>query len=196
MGLLSEQARDQLASGVAHAANLVELDFTFGTERYWTGVHSLSYEGEEWTPVGNLGRISPLESSQDLRANGLELSIAIPFENGNPVPRFQNVRPENYKGRRARVILAFFDAEFSEAIHSLERRYFMDTLEYQIDPSEGAELTLAIESELMAGGRRSVRRWTDSQQRDDYPEDRGFEFISHISSGAEIRWGSEGAFFR
>ncbi|MBK1835002.1 hypothetical protein [Roseibacillus ishigakijimensis] len=196
MSLLSPEARTALASGRVEAANLVELDFTFGTERYWTGVTPLAFEGEIWNPVGQLGKLSPLESSQDLRANGLELAINIPFQNGEPVPRFQNVKPNEYKGRRARVILAFFKDGFGEVIHTLERRYFMDVLEYRIDPKASAELSLKIESELMAGGKRSVKRWTDAQQRDDYPGDRAFQFLSYLASGVEVKWGQEGAFYR
>lgn len=196
MGLLSPAAKAELASGRVQAANLVELDFAFGVERYWSGVHPLSYDDQTWTAVGNLGEISPLESSQDLRANGLELSIAIPFADGAPVPRFQNVKPSDYKGRKARVILAFFSSDFSEVIHTMERRYFMDVLEYKINPQEGADLSLKIESELMAGGRRSVRRWTDAQQRDDHPGDLAFQFLSYLASGVEVKWGTGGAFFK
>ena len=71
----------------------------------------------------------------------------------------------------------------------------MDVLEYNIDPTKSVEISLKVESELMAGGRRSVKRWTDVQQRDDYPGDLFLQYLSYLSSGVEARWGTEGAFF-
>lgn len=195
MGLLTTEAREAMKSGRIQAANLCELDFSFGTERYWTGLTPLEHEGRTWSGVGNLGTISRLEASQDLRANGLQLAIKVPFERGNPVPRFKNLRASEYKNRQARVIVAFFNEGFARVIHVLERRYFMDVLDYEINPTESALLTLKIESELMAGGRRSVRRWTDVQQRDTYPGDLSFQALNYISSGVEVRWGTEGALF-
>ncbi len=196
MSLLSPEARAALQTGRVAVANLVELDFSFGVERYWSGTHPLVFEGEDWHPAGELGRISPMESSQDLRANGLELSVTIPMGHGEPVPRFRNVRPSHYKNRPARMILAFFDNSFQNVIHKLERRYFMDVLDYEVNPGSASVLSLKVESELMAGGRRSVKRWTDEQQRDDYPGDLAFQFLSYLASGVEVKWGSAGAFFK
>lgn len=196
VGLLSTAAKAALQEPTIQVGTLVELDFSFGVERFWTGTHELTFEGESYQPVGDLGRISPLESTQDLKANGLTLSVTIPHSNGEPVPRFQNVRPEQYKNRPARTILAFFDEKFTTIVHSLERNYFMDVLSYSVDPSASSMITLNVESELMAGAKRSVKRLTDEQQRDDYPDDVAFQFLSYLSSGVEIKWGTAGAFFK
>ncbi len=45
MGLLSPESKAVLSSGVVHLAVLVELEFSTGTERYWSGVHELTHEG-------------------------------------------------------------------------------------------------------------------------------------------------------
>lgn len=196
MGLLSDEAKAALQEPTIQIGTLVELDFSFGVERFWTGSHELEHDGGRFVPVGNLGRISPLEASQDLRANGVSLSVTIPHQEGRPVPRFQNVRASQYKNRPARVLVAFFDKSFTRVVHVLERRYFMDVLTYDVNPQEATMITLAIESELMTGAKRSVRRLTDEQQRDDYPDDLAFQFLSYLASGVEIKWGVDGAFFR
>lgn len=196
MGLLTPEAKAALQSGPVQIGTLVELDFSFGVERYWSGTHELTFEGEVYNAVGDAGNISPLESSADLRANGLTLSVTVPHEGGDPAPRFQNVRPEQYKNRPARVILAFFDPTFNTVLHSMERVYSMDTLAYQVDPSSATTISINVESELMRGGKRSIKRLTDEQQRDDYPGDISLQFLSYLASGVEVAWGTGGAFFR
>lgn len=194
--MLTPEVRQALQNGPIQIATLIDLDFSFGAERYWSGTHPLEHNGVTYVAVGDAGSISPLESSADLRANGLKLSLTIPHENGSPAPRFQNVRPEQYKNRQAKVSLAFFDSGFQTVIHELPRVYSMDTLEYVVDPSRASTINLTIETELMRGGKRSVKRLTDEQQRDDHPGDLSLQFLSYLASGVEVAWGTEGAFFR
>lgn len=196
MGLLSPAAKAALQTGPIYVGAMVSLDFSFGVERYWSGVHELTYQGEIYLPVGDAGRISPMESSAALRANGLQLSLTIPHVDGKPLPKFQNVRPEQYKNRRAVVTIGFFDETFTNVIYALERRYFMDVLTYQVSLREATTVTIAVESELMRGGKRSTKRLTDEQQRDDFPGDLAMQFLSYLESGVEARWGTEGAFFK
>lgn len=196
MGLLSAPVRQALQDGPIQIGTLIDLDFTFGVERYWSGTHSLTHNAETYNPVGDAGRISPLESSADLRANGLKLSLTIPHEDGAPATRFKNVTPEQYKNREAKVTLAFFDSSFQTVIHELPRVYSMDTLEYVVDPSRASTINLTIETELMRGGKRSIKRLTHEQQQDDHPGDLSLQFLAYLASGVEVSWGTGGAFFR
>lgn len=198
MGILSDDVRDYLKGGTIQIANLVELDFAFGVERYWSGVHELSHDGAVWYPTGNLGTITPLESSQDLRANGVELSIFLPMQDDleTPTVNFKNISSSDYKGRIARVTTAFFDENFQNVFHTLNRRYSMDAVSYSIDPQNGASITLRCESELLAKGKRRVKKWTDTQQRDDYPGDLSMQYLSYLSSNVQVKWGTSGAFFQ
>lgn len=198
MGILLDEVRERFKNETIKIANLVELDFDFGVERYWSGVHELEYDGVTWTPTGNLGSISPLESSQELRANGVELSVLLPMQSDMETPQvnFQNITASDYKGKAARIITAFFDDDFQNVIHTLERRYQMDAIAYNIDPRRGAGITIRCESELLAKGKRRVKKWTDTQQRDEYPSDLSMQFLSYLSSNVQVKWGSSGAFFQ
>jgi len=196
MNRLTNTARTALQSGTIQLGLLCELDFSFGTERYWTGIHPLTYQGDLYTAAGDLGKVSDLESSQELRANGIELSLTLPFDQLTPGVAFQNVQSSDYKGRTATVTFAIFDESFQTVIHAMPRYYSMDALSYNIDPRTGALLTLQLESELLSAGKRQVKRWTDSQQVDDHPGDEGFRFLSYIASGIKIKWGTGGAFFQ
>lgn len=194
MSLLSDTARAQLASGMVHLAFLVELDFVTGIERYWTGLHALQHDGHEWLGVGNMGSVSPIQSSEDFHANGLELGIyGLP---GDALRNVRGVRSSDYKGRPARFIFAFMDANFQNVIHSLQRFYFIDRVDYFVDPDNGAACVVALETEVRKASRATQRRYTDSDQKNEFPGDRGFEFVPYLNSGVEAKWGTKGSFFK
>jgi hypothetical protein len=72
----------------------------------------------------------------------------------------------------------------------------MDVLSYSVDPSTATTISVNVESELMRGGKRSIKRLTDEQQRNDFPSDISLQFLSYLASGVEVSWGVGGAFFR
>lgn len=198
MGLLTTEAKNALQSGQIHIGRLAEIDFSFGTERYWDGLHPLSYDGETWTPTGQAGKMTNISSSRELRANGVTLTVYLKFSpsTNKPEVNFQNITPSDYKNRTARTLICFFDSNFQNIIYAHEAKYKIDSLNYNIDPKKGAVIQVRLESELLAAGKRQVKRLTDTQQRDDYPGDLGLQFLTYLSSGVEIKWGQEGAFFK
>lgn len=196
MGLLSVEAKANMKAGPIRLAALVELAFSFGTERWWSGVHDLDHEAVTWSPTGSLGQMTAFESADVLQANGIELSLNLPAGgDGEPLPNFQYITPDQYKNRGARVMLAFFSAGWSNIVHTIERQYYMDTLDYEIG-GDGSMVTLRIESELLRGARQSARRWTHENQVSKFPGDLGLQFVSYIASGVEVKWGTGGAFFK
>lgn len=191
MGLLSPAAKVALQKPVA-LASFVELEFSFGAERYWTGAFPIEWDGETWNPTGGLGKISTNGNTQELQANGIELEISLPLAQGAPLPQFQNVQPAQYKNRPARVVFAVMDEKFQNVIHSRERRYSMDVLDYNINPDSGSLISLTCESELLAAGKRNVRRYTNAEQQFRHPGDLFFQFLAWLSAGRQIFWGQEG----
>lgn len=169
MGLLSDEARAQLAGGLVHLAFLVELDFSTGIERYWTGLHPLSYDGQTWLGVGNMGSVSPISSSEDFHSNGLEIGLyGLP---GDTLRNVRGIRSADYKGRPARFIFAFMNATFSQVIHPMPRYYFIDRVDYFADAATGSAISVALETEVRKASRLTQRRYTDSDQKHEYPSD-------------------------
>jgi len=196
MGLLTDEAREALRQPVIQLGILAELDFRFDTERYWTGTHPLDVDGYIFLPTGKLGRVTGFSSSTTLQANGVKLSLSVPFEMLKPIEERQNVVPADYKNRQAKVMIAVFDESFQRVIYKLDRYYHMDNLDYQVDPSRGMVINLHLESEILSAGKKQIRRYTDVQQRDKFPGDLGLQFLTYLASDREVRWGSEGAFFK
>jgi len=193
MGLLSPSAKAILETGRVHLAFFAELEFRSGTERYWSGIGSISWDGSTWTGTGHLGGVGAMESSEDFRANGLSLSISgLP---GAAFADFDALTASDYKGRRARFVIAIMDEKFQTVVQAIQRHFFIDTLDYALDPEVGGIITAGLENETRRASRSRVRRYTPQDQEKEFPGDRAFEFVPYINSGVDVKWGKGGSFF-
>jgi len=208
MGLLSTAAKAAISSG-ANFAMFLELDlisesggvWSSATERYWSGTYSKQFQptGDDaastWAPTGNFGRISPVESSEDFRANGLTVEIG-----GLPATSMQagTLTAPNYKDRPARWILAVMDADDTVIWHKI-MYYTIDVLTYAIIGSGGTPAGLvrcSLEHEVTRATRLNTRRYSHSDQTEEYPGDLGFYHLAYLASDAEVYWGSNGTTFK
>jgi hypothetical protein len=51
-------------------------DFQSGAVRVWNGIGSITWGGNTYTGLGDLGSISPVKESADLRANGMAFTLS------------------------------------------------------------------------------------------------------------------------
>jgi hypothetical protein len=138
--------------------------------------------------------VSPIQSSEDFHANGLELGIyGLP---GDALRNVRGLRSPDYKGRPAKFIFAFMDRSFQRVVHPLARYYFIDRVDYFVDPEKGSACVVALETEVRKASRSTQRRYTDADQKNEFPGDKGFEFVPYLNSGVEAKWGTKGAFFK
>ena len=193
MGLLSSGAKAILETGRVHLAFFAELEFRSGTERYWSGLAPLVWDGDTWIGTGHLGGVGPMESSEDFRANGLSLSVAgLP---GSAFTDFDGLTASDYKGRRARFVIGIMNEKFQTVVHAIERNFFIDTLDYALDPDLGGIITVGLEVETRRASRSRVRRYTPQDQEKEFAGDKAFEFVPYINSGVDVKWGKGGSFF-
>ncbi len=192
MGLLTPTAEQALKDGDLTLAFLCELDFVPGVERYSSLDYSLDYDGETWAPTGGLAEVSPIVSSDDFRAEGLEIVLG-----GLPLEQWDAgvYTASNYKGRPARWIFVIVDpSQATPVIYAKPGYYYIDTLSYVVKaPELGIRLTLEHESTFSMRTRR--KRYTNANQQALYPNDKGFQFLSYLASERQITWGSRGVFY-
>lgn len=175
------------SSDTVNAAYIVEMEFDAGTVRLWSGIGSLSWDGQSWDGVGELGGISSIQEEAGAVSTGISLELSF-----NDTDILDDILNEDYQGRSVRVWLAFFDN--SMAIVDDPVQVFgglMDSAETSLG-RESASVRLNCESWLRVLERKTSRMRTDQDQDRRYSGDRGFEHVPQIQD-KPIIWGRDDA---
>lgn len=161
----------------------VELQFGSGTVRFCTAGHDVDWNGFTWLGVGKIGSIEGIQEDSSLQANVYRLTLS-----GLDPEIIEIAMQEDYAGRPARMWLPMVDLTTGAIIADplMIMRAKMDAME--LVHGTTASISLSIESELAAWDRPKVRRYTDADQKSEYPSDRGFEFVSQ-SATRTFSWG-------
>jgi hypothetical protein len=161
-----------------------ELDFSNGFVRVHSGAGPKVLLGNTYKGIGGFGRITAIEEKAELGATLVELSISglDPTENN-----VNTVLTTNYRNRPATVYLAFIDSNGDVVSDpTILFRGFMDNAVI----AQGKELsvTVRINSIMADWDRAKVARYTNEEQQDRFPGDRGLEFVPQMVE-KEIKWG-------
>ena len=174
-------AESQKSSG-AKPIVFAKLEFDSGDVRVWSGVGDIPFEGEIYSGLGDLGKISPIEEGIEQRAFGISLTLS-----GIPPSAISLALDEDVQGRDAQVWLGFLDDDYALiADPVLMFRGRMDTMGIKL--GDQGLVTVTAESRLVDWDRPQIRRYTDASQRERFPGDRGFEFVNQAVE-REINWG-------
>jgi len=161
---------------------LVKLEFDSADLNVWTGIGNLTYSGDVYLGTGNIGGISPIEESANLKANGVTLSLS-----GIPSSLISSALSEDYQDRPATIWFGVFDTSQSliaDPIQIFKGR--MDVIVIS-EAGESTVLELSIENELVHLERPNERRYTPQDQQLLYPADKGFGFVANIQD-KQIIW--------
>jgi hypothetical protein len=165
------------------------MDFASGPLRVWSGAGDLEWNGDTFTGVGSYGGVSAVEETKKASANGIELSLS-----GIPSDLIGRAMTDDYRNRRVWLWLALFgtggDGQF--AMMDDPMQIFggrMDTMRVS-DSGDTSEIVVSCESRLIDMDRPRERRYTDADQKELYPGDRGCEFVA-AASEKNIFWGRE-----
>lgn len=172
------------AAGLAPAV-FAFLDFQGGAVRVWDGVGTKSWGGNNYTGLGYLGSISPIEESTDVRANGIVMQLS-----GVPSSLIATVLGDNYNRRacsvwigalnQAGALVADPDLAFSGRMNN-------------VDFDKGAETSVIrvfAESRLVDLLRSRERRYTHEHQQIDFSGDLGLEYMAR-SQSTPLMWGGK-----
>lgn len=161
---------------------LFQGQFASGDLRLWTGYGDLVWDGNTYTGGGDMLSVSPIEESTDLTAKGFSVTIT-------------------------GIKIANLSAIYGQARHNLVGNLWLGLLDESLgliadpfllysgrtdqpdvmDNAETVTITLRYEDELVDLLRPRVRRYTDTDQQNEYPGDRGMEYVTAIQD-AEIVW--------
>ncbi|MFN3231681.1 MAG: hypothetical protein ACE363_05925 [Alphaproteobacteria bacterium] len=170
------------------AEYLVELDFGSGMVRVWSGVGTLSWNGQDWIGVGALGSIGVIEEKDGAVATGVRLELAV-----TDTALLSTALDEHYQGRSANIWLALFDTSTLAVIADPVKVFggVMDNMTV-VDTGKAGRITVNAESYLRVLDRANERRRTDQDQQARFAGDLGHSFVAKIQD-IDINWGAPDA---
>lgn len=162
--------------------NLVHFAFDSGDIRLWTGTGELSWDGFTWTGAGGLLGFTTPKEDTEVKANGISISLS-----GMPAEVLSIALGEDYQGRSCTVYYGVFSAGAIVDDPMIAFRGKMDVMPI-VDSGDKSTISITVENRLIILHRSRSRRWTDEDQKIDYPDDKGFEFLQSLQE-KEIEWG-------
>jgi len=167
------------------AEYLVELDFSSGFVRAWSGIGTLSWNGHDWAGVGALGSIGVIAEEEGIVATGVTLSLAV-----TDTALLSTALTEHYQGRAASVWLALFDTSSLSVIADPVKVFagIMDNMQVG-DAGKSGRITVNAESYLRRLDRAEEQRRTDMNQQERYAGDLGFAWVAKIQD-KDVKWGA------
>ena len=167
----------------------IELEFSDGTLRFWNGYGNLTMtaggSSKTFTGAGDMLGVSEIEESSTLSMSGVTLTLA-----GIKSSIIATALGANYTNRKGAIYLGLFDTSNNVIadVYTIFKGN-MDVMNIQ----EGADtclITLKLESRLITFEKASNRMYTLEDQKVDFPNDIGFEFIPDLQD-KEITWGKK-----
>jgi hypothetical protein len=172
-----------LVAPTVRPAFLISMDFSGATVYAWTGVGNITWNGQTWIGVGEMGSISTAVESGETQAAGITLKLS-----GIPVDLLGDSLNDVDQGRFAYVYLALFDANGNLIPNPVSLyRGLMDQPTIDIS-THTASITVAVENRLVDMQRSQNQRYTDQNQRSRYPNDAGLSFVTRLQD-VQLFWG-------
>jgi hypothetical protein len=162
----------------------VKFNFPSGVLALNTTPYTISFEGIDFLGVGAMGEISNVEETTEMKSQKVSLKLT-----GMDPSIISIALGEYYQGTRTKLWLGFLDAD--HALLDPPMVAFSGQLD-TLDITAGQEATIVatIESRFADWERARIRRYTDADQRDIYPNDSGLEFVSKTTE-MELVWGRD-----
>ena len=191
-------ARDLTPSVIAESLSeaprpfiLVKLEFDIGTIRLNSTDRDLTVDvdgdgDQTYQGVGNLGQISTMEETSELRPTGIVLTLS-----GIQPSYISIALGAQYQGRSVKIWEAFFDSSYAVVADPiLQWSGLIDTMD--ISMGETAAIRLTAEHKLIRWEEPKLRRYTNEDQQEQFTGDKGLEFVNQTTE-KEIIWGRTGA---
>lgn len=151
---------------------------------FWSGLGNLSLDGNTYTGAGDLMGISEIRESSDIAAYGATLTLS-----GIPTNYIGLALAEPYQGRRATVKFGVIVNGVKTAVPVFTGE--MDQMNITMTP-DSITIELDVESRLIDLQRARIRRYTDADQRQRFPNDAAFEFVTRLQN-EKLEWQSTSA---
>jgi len=183
ISLLNEE---QLSASLSIPVLFFRGDFRTDTIYLWSGLGNIEWGGHTWLGVGDFGQITDVVESGDVRANGLNVALT-----GIPQELISLVLQEVRWTQDCDIYLGFMEDDSGTfALVDDPVLLFKGKMDAPVldEGADTATITISIESRLIDLERPRVRRYTDQDQKQLFPGDRGLEYVASLQD-KNIVWG-------
>jgi hypothetical protein len=170
------------SQAVIYPAVAVDLEFSSGNVRLWSGNFTQSYGGNSFLGIGSLGGMNTIKEAS-MTADGLEMSIS-----GIPSEYVFLALDEAYRGKTAIVYLWLFDSNIVMKQSIITFKGMLDTMTIE-DSGTTATIKIRCENRLIEMQKPRNIRYTNEDQLSLYPDDVGLSYVASVAL-KEISWGS------
>lgn len=183
---LTTDFKNAITAGTVRPIVMVTAEFDSETIRFWNGIGTFTYNGDNYTGAGNLLKVSDVTETQNTEARGAVFELS-----GIPSSLIATVLTEDYQDRTIRQVFAALDSDGTVIADPFE--FFSGKADVMSIEESGksASIRLTAESDLIVLGRVNERRRTPEDQKLLYSGDTFFDQVAALQS-TDIVWGKNG----
>jgi len=178
---LDANQQAELEKPVTRFVYFVEFDFRSATLYLSSVMQNITWGGHEWTGLGGVAAISPIDAKQGTAAQSLTFQLNI-STSGFLALGVGDVA--EYRGRDAKLYFCPLDEQYRMIGTPVACwRGTMDTMVSNISGKQGETTgTISLKCETSAYGlkRQASLRMNAAQQKQRYPTDTGFAFLTQL----------------
>lgn len=175
---------NQSASEAATVQPTTLAKIEFDTPVYvHSGLGTITYDGDDYLGVGDLGQISGIEEAEDNSPTPIRLSLS----QVDAAYLSEGLSADNF---RDKVTLFMGYRQDDGTLVDDPWVIWKGYIEYTSIQSETGTITLHCQHFLSILKQKDGRRYTDEEQQRSFTGDLGFQFIADVN-GTQLTWGAE-----
>ena len=160
----------------------LKLNFDSGTIALWTGYGDITFGSQSYTGAGTLLGFSTVEETSEIAARGAQVTL-----DGIETSIVSLALQEPYQGRKALIYLGALSSGAVVADPTLIFDGRMDVMTIE-DSGDTCTISLTLESRLIDLERSRVRRYTTEDQKINFSNDKGFDYVADLTD-KQVNWG-------
>lgn len=181
---------NSITGSVVYPALFCSVTIGTGSYHLWSGLGNKtitvpSGASRTYLGMGQFAKVSAIEETNEVKANG------VTFELSGITPNFiSEIIGQNYTNKPVQLYLGFLDQQ-ENPLGSLATLFSgrLDSLQIE-DNVDNVKVILTAESALTDLQRNKERRFTDTDQKINFPTDRGLEYMASAQS-SNFAWGGK-----
>jgi|TARA_A100001391_G_scaffold142588_2_gene100334 hypothetical protein len=164
----------------------ISIAFSPNKLNLWTGYNDLFFDSETYVGSGNLLLISNIEETSDIKATGMSISLS-----GLDSNILAEILTEDVQGTSVEVYFGVLTTTDNQTV-LVDDPYkvfdgFIDTMTIA-ESGEESTVRVTVENKLITLEKAKSKRYTDQDQKQLFPTDKGLEFVDDLQDKSLV-WG-------